>query len=99
MSELYVNYSGLDDNIEELRRWKEQFNTLNNEFNQKLNEMNNYWQGADYNTMKSKVTSELAKITGSDGKIQQFITDCINDLSNKKEAYTNIQRDNANYWE
>ena len=98
MSELYVNYSGLDNNIEELEVWKEEFNALHDEFVAKLSEMNNYWRGSDYDKMKASVLSELSKITGPEGKIQEFINESTNDLKNKKNEYANIQNKNASYW-
>lgn len=98
MSELYVKYSGLDNNIEELEKWKEEFNELHDEFVKKLTEMNKYWRGDDYNKMKANVMQELEKITGPDGKIQKFVKESTNDLLNMKNEYANIQNKNASYW-
>ena len=98
MSELYVKYSGLDSNIEELKKWKTEFNELHELFVNKLVEMNKYWQGSDYNRMKENVLSELNKVTGPEGKVQGFINDSTNDLIGMKNEYANIQNKNANYW-
>ena len=98
MSDLYVNYNGLSDNIDELKHWKDEFNELHNEFLQKLADMNKYWQGSDYNAMRENVKTELEKITGPEGKVQAFINESTNDLIAMKNSYTDIRNKNASYW-
>ncbi len=98
MDELYVNYDGLDNNIEELRLWKEGFNEIHNEFVNKLDEMNQNWSGIDYENMKNSLKTELNKITGEDGKIQTFVRERTEELKERKADYKNIQSRNASYW-
>lgn len=98
MENLYVDFDGLEENIGELKRWKEEFNILNDRINVKLEELNSVWQGKDYDTMKNTITQELKKITGSDGMIQTFVNNSINDLERKRGNYAAIQDSNANYW-
>jgi hypothetical protein len=98
MDELYVNYDGLDNNIEELRLWKKGFNEIHNEFVNKLDEMNQNWSGIDYENMKNSLKTELNKITGEDGKIQTFVRERTEELKERKADYKNIQSRNASYW-
>ena len=95
---LYVNFEGLESNIEELKNWKTEFDELNSRINAKIEEMNNVWQGEDYNAMRTNVELELKKITGPDGMIQNFVNNRIKDIEGKKGNYTAIQDSNANYW-
>ena len=96
---LYVDFDGLENNINELKHWKEEFNELNGRINEKVNELNNVWQGKDYEAMRNSVTEELKKISGPDGLIQNFIANSIRDLEQKRGNYAAIQNSNANYWE
>ena len=95
---LYVNFDGLEKNIEELRNWQKEFDGLNSRINAKIDEMNNVWKGQDYNAMKYNIESELKKITGPEGMIQSFVNNRIKDIEQKKGNYAAIQKSNANYW-
>lgn len=96
---LYVDFDGLENNIGELQNWQKEFNDLNSRINATIDEMNNVWQGDDYNAMKTSIESELKKITGPEGMIQTFVSDRIRDIEQKKGNYAAIQNSNANYWE
>ena len=98
MSNLYVDFDGLESNIGELKSWQSEFNELNSRINAKIVELNNVWQGVDYNAMRASIESELKKITGPDGMIQTFVNDRIKDIEQKKGNYAAIQQSNANYW-
>ncbi len=99
MDSLYVDFDGLENNINELKHWKEEFNELNERINAKLVDLNTVWQGKDYESMRNSISEELKKISGPDGLIQSFITNSINDLEQKKGNYASIQNSNASYWE
>ena len=98
MDSLYVDFDGLENNINELKQWKEEFNELNGRINAKIIEVNNVWQGKDYESMRNSISEELKKISGPDGLIQTFVNNSINDLERKRGNYAAIQNSNANYW-
>ena len=98
-SNLYVDFDGLERNIQELKDWKTSFDELNNRVKLKVEEMNSVWRGSDYDSMRNTITRELNKISGPDGMIQSFINESISDLNAKLGRYENIQKNNASYWE
>ena len=61
MDSLYVDFDGLENNINELKQWKEEFNELNGRINAKIIEVNNVWQGKDYESMRNSISEELKK--------------------------------------
>ena len=96
---LYVDFNGLEQNLNELEKWKEEFDDLNSRIKLKVEDFNNVWRGEDYEAMRNSISNELNKISGPDGLIQNFVNESINDLNNKIGRYADIQKNNANYWE
>ena len=95
---LYVDLEKLEENIGELKSWQSGFDELNTTINGKVDELNNLWQGEDYDAMRNNIQTELRKITGPDGLIQKFVRDQTASIEEKKGNYTAIQNSNANYW-
>ncbi len=95
---LYVDFEKLEENIGELKSWQSGFNELNTSINGKVDELNNLWQGEDYEAMRNNIHSELEKITGPEGLIQKFVKDQISTIEEKKGNYAAIQNNNANLW-
>ena len=96
---LYVNDEELKGCIERLKKWKSEFDEVDKEFKLKLTQMNEIWSGSDYEAMKKRVTEELDKITGENGRIQEFITGCTDDLGQHISDYQDIRNKNRSYWE
>lgn len=99
MNGLYVNDEGLKGCIEDLKRWKGEFDEVDRTFHEKFINLNKFWIGSDYDAAKKKITDELDKITGENGKIQSFINECTNDLERKVNDYQSIRDKNRSYWE
>ena len=95
---LYVNNDELVNIQEEIQNLQNRFISLNNEFETKLNELNKYWSGPEYNLMKENVRTKMQPITGEDGFIKENMTGMIKEIAMKADNYTNIQRRNMSYW-
>lgn len=96
---LYVNDSGLRNCVDDLERWKKDFNETDRIYKEKINHLNELWVGSDYDAAKKRILDELDKITGENGKIQSFVTECTNELTQKVNDYQSIRQKNQSYWE
>ena len=74
------------------------FEQANSNFKLSMEQLKNYWSGADYDSMKANINTKMDPITSTDGSIQTMMKKMIEELDQTARDYSSIQRNNESYW-
>ena len=96
---LYVSGQELENTSADAQDYLTKFNNATSEFYRNAKELQNYWDGADYNAMMNNFQTKLDPLVDPNtGSIPQLIKDITKELDERNQAYHEIQNSNTSDW-